>query len=50
MSSSRTAASPAPHVTLGNRSGDRYDITSGLQPGQQVVTDGALFLQFMQQQ
>ena len=38
------------HVTLGYRSGDTYDIASGLRPGQQVVTDGALFLQFMQQQ
>ena len=37
-------------VGLGYRSGDQYDIASGLQPGQQVVTDGALFLQFMQQQ
>ncbi|HWY60592.1 MAG TPA: efflux RND transporter periplasmic adaptor subunit [Rhizomicrobium sp.] len=38
------------HVTLGYRSGDQYAISSGLNPGQQVVTDGALFLQFMQQQ
>jgi cobalt-zinc-cadmium efflux system membrane fusion protein len=38
------------HVTLGNRSADQYDIASGLRAGQQVVTDGALFLQFMQQQ
>lgn len=38
------------HVTLGYRSGDQYDIASGLRAGQQVVTDGALFLQFMQQQ
>ena len=38
------------HVTLGYRSGDQYDITNGLKPGEQVVTDGALFLQFMQQQ
>jgi cobalt-zinc-cadmium efflux system membrane fusion protein len=37
-------------VTLGYRSGDQYAISSGLRPGQQVVTDGALFLQFMQQQ
>jgi cobalt-zinc-cadmium efflux system membrane fusion protein len=37
-------------VTLGYRSGDQYSITSGLKPGAQVVTDGALFLQFMQQQ
>jgi cobalt-zinc-cadmium efflux system membrane fusion protein len=38
------------HVELGYRSGNQYDIKSGLNPGQQVVTDGALFLQFMQQQ
>jgi cobalt-zinc-cadmium efflux system membrane fusion protein len=37
-------------VTLGYRSGDQYSITAGIRPGQQVVTDGALFLQFMQQQ
>ncbi len=37
-------------VTLGYRSGDQYAISAGLRPGQQVVTDGALFLQFMQQQ
>jgi cobalt-zinc-cadmium efflux system membrane fusion protein len=37
-------------VTLGYRSGEQYAIASGLRPGQQVVTDGALFLQFMQQQ
>jgi cobalt-zinc-cadmium efflux system membrane fusion protein len=37
-------------VTLGYRSGDQYSITSGLKLGTQVVTDGALFLQFMQQQ
>jgi cobalt-zinc-cadmium efflux system membrane fusion protein len=37
-------------VTLGYRSGDEYAISAGLRPGQQVVTDGALFLQFMQQQ
>jgi cobalt-zinc-cadmium efflux system membrane fusion protein len=38
------------HVGLGYRSGDQYAISGGLRPGQQVVTDGALFLQFMQQQ
>ncbi|HEX4104657.1 MAG TPA: efflux RND transporter periplasmic adaptor subunit [Rhizomicrobium sp.] len=38
------------HVDVGSRSGGRYNITSGLRPGQRVVTDGALFLQFMQQQ
>lgn len=38
------------HVNLGYRSGDRTSILGGLRPGQRVVTDGALFLQFMQQQ
>jgi cobalt-zinc-cadmium efflux system membrane fusion protein len=36
-------------VTLGYRSGDRYALT-GLRPGQQIVVDGAIFVQFMQQQ
>ena len=38
------------HVTLGYRDGDRYDITSGLKAGDRIVSDGALFLQFMQNQ
>jgi cobalt-zinc-cadmium efflux system membrane fusion protein len=38
------------HVTLGYRSGDRSDITGGLQPGERIVADGALFIQFMQSQ
>jgi cobalt-zinc-cadmium efflux system membrane fusion protein len=38
------------HVNLGNRSSDRYNIVSGVSPGQRIVTDGGLFLQFMQQQ
>jgi cobalt-zinc-cadmium efflux system membrane fusion protein len=37
-------------VTLGYRSGDQYDIPSGLKPGQQIVVDGAIFVQFMQNQ
>ncbi len=37
-------------VTLGTRDADRYDITSGLKAGDQIVSDGALFLQFMQSQ
>ena len=37
-------------VTLGYRSGDQYDITGGLRPGQQIVVDGAIFVQFMQNQ
>ena len=34
----------------GNRSGDRYDIPSGLRPGERIVADGAIFVQFMQNQ
>ena len=37
-------------VTLGNRSGDRYDITNGLRAGERIVADGAIFVQFMQNQ
>ena len=38
------------HVTLGSRTGDQYDIPEGLHPGNRVVADGALFIQFMQSQ
>ena len=38
------------HVTLGSRTGDSYDIVEGLSVGDKVVVDGALFLQFMQNQ
>ena len=38
------------HVNLGYRSGNSYSIVGGLRPGQRIVTDGGLFLQFMQQQ
>jgi membrane fusion protein, heavy metal efflux system len=38
------------HVTLGYRSGNRYEITDGLKAGDQVVVDGGIFLQFMQAQ
>lgn len=37
-------------VTLGYRSGDRYEIPEGLRPSQQLVADGGIFVQFMQQQ
>jgi cobalt-zinc-cadmium efflux system membrane fusion protein len=33
-------------IDLGSRVGDSYEIQSGLAAGDQVVTDGALFLQF----
>jgi cobalt-zinc-cadmium efflux system membrane fusion protein len=38
------------HVTLGSRIGDQYDIPDGLQVGDQIVVDGAIFIQFMQNQ
>ncbi len=37
-------------VSLGNRVGDRYDIPSGLKAGDRIVVDGAIFVQFMQNQ
>jgi cobalt-zinc-cadmium efflux system membrane fusion protein len=38
------------HVTVGSRTGDTYDIAEGLSTGDKIVVDGALFLQFMQNQ
>ncbi len=38
------------HVTLGYRTGDQYDIPTGLQAGDQIVMDGGLFVQFIQNQ
>lgn len=38
------------HVTLGQRSGEQYVISTGLQAGMQIVVDGAIFVQFMQNQ
>ena len=38
------------HVTLGARIGDRNQITEGLRSGDQVVVDGGLFVQFLQEQ
>ena len=37
------------HVTLGDRIADRYEV-SGLRPGSKVVSDGGIFVQFMQSQ
>jgi cobalt-zinc-cadmium efflux system membrane fusion protein len=37
-------------VTLGSRTGDQYVISGGLRAGQQIVVDGAIFVQFMQNQ
>jgi cobalt-zinc-cadmium efflux system membrane fusion protein len=38
------------HVTLGYRTSDQYDIPEGLQAGDQIVSDGGLFVQFLQSQ
>ncbi|HYX45778.1 MAG TPA: efflux RND transporter periplasmic adaptor subunit [Sphingomicrobium sp.] len=38
------------HVTLGYRDSQNYDVTSGLASGDRVVSNGALFLQFIQSQ
>lgn len=38
------------HVTLGYRDSQNYDVTNGLQSGDRIVADGAIFLQFMQSQ
>jgi cobalt-zinc-cadmium efflux system membrane fusion protein len=38
------------HVTLGYRTGEQYDIPEGLQAGDQIVMDGGLFVQFLQNQ
>ena len=37
-------------VDLGTRVGDKYEIASGLQANEQVVSEGALFLQFAESQ
>lgn len=37
-------------ITLGAHMGDTYEVTAGLNPGDRVVTDGALFLQFAENQ
>ena len=38
------------HVSLGYRDSQNYDVTSGLHSGDRIVSNGALFLQFMQSQ
>ncbi len=38
------------HVTLGYRDSQNYAVTSGLETGDKIVTNGAIFLQFMQGQ
>jgi len=38
------------HVTLRYRAGDQYDVSEGLKPGDHIVIDGGIFVQFMQNQ
>jgi len=38
------------HVTLGRRVAEQYNIEAGVKAGDQVVIDGGLFVQFMQNQ
>ena len=38
------------HVTLGPRTGDQYIIPDGVKAGDQIVIDGGIFIQFMQNQ
>ncbi|OOG59923.1 efflux RND transporter periplasmic adaptor subunit [Rhodanobacter sp. C03] len=38
------------HVTLGSRTGDQYVIPDGVKGGDQIVVDGGIFIQFMQNQ
>jgi membrane fusion protein, heavy metal efflux system len=38
------------HVTLAYRIGDQYDIAEGVKVGDELVVDGGLFVQFMQNQ
>ena len=37
-------------VTLGHRIGDQYEISAGLKAGDAIVVDGAIFVQFMENQ
>ena len=38
------------HVTLNHRLGDQYEIDDGVRAGDQIVIEGGLFVQFMQNQ
>lgn len=38
------------HITLGYRDSQNYDVTNGLESGDRIVANGAIFLQFMQSQ
>jgi membrane fusion protein, heavy metal efflux system len=38
------------HVTLGGRTGEQYVVADGIKAGDQIVIDGGIFVQFMQNQ
>ena len=38
------------NVTLGYRAGDQYDIAAGIKAGDEIMVDGGIFVQFMQNQ
>jgi cobalt-zinc-cadmium efflux system membrane fusion protein len=38
------------HVSLSYRTGEQFDIAAGLKAGDQIVVDGGIFVQFMQNQ
>jgi len=38
------------HVSLGYRNGEQFDIPEGLKAGDQIVVDGGIFVQFIQNQ
>jgi cobalt-zinc-cadmium efflux system membrane fusion protein len=38
------------HVTVSYRTGEQYDIAEGLKAGDEIMVDGAIFVQFMQTQ
>ena len=37
-------------ITIGSRVGDRYEVTAGLKAGERLISEGALFVQFAQNQ
>jgi cobalt-zinc-cadmium efflux system membrane fusion protein len=37
-------------ITIGTRVNDRYEVTAGLKPGDRIISEGALFVQFAQTQ
>jgi cobalt-zinc-cadmium efflux system membrane fusion protein len=37
-------------ITIGSRVGDRYEVTAGLEAGERIISEGALFVQFAQTQ